>query len=153
MKNTRVYIGFECLSYSGYITCIHKATILVFFVRNILYFYCFSDNDPYEHLNISDKDGLLLDKHDSFYHTTKSLLVLFQISGIMPIMRVPPGKYIVLKQNITIIYHNLSILIQKLNLSIEPRSGGYLLPTCGLTSSGALNAFWCILVSDKLLIR
>lgn len=33
----------------------------------------------------------LLDRHDSFYHTTKSLLVLFQIMGVMPIMRSPKG--------------------------------------------------------------
>ncbi|KAF9420053.1 hypothetical protein HW555_003647 [Spodoptera exigua] len=38
---------------------------------------------------ITDKDGALLDAHDSFYITTKSLLVLFQIMGVMPIMRVP----------------------------------------------------------------
>ncbi|XP_026319057.1 gustatory and odorant receptor 22 [Hyposmocoma kahamanoa] len=38
---------------------------------------------------ITDKDGKLLDDHDSFYKTTKSLLVLFQIMGVMPIMRVP----------------------------------------------------------------
>ncbi|XP_028038328.1 LOW QUALITY PROTEIN: gustatory and odorant receptor 22-like [Bombyx mandarina] len=38
---------------------------------------------------ITDKDGALLDKHDSFYLNTKSLLVLFQIMGVMPIMRVP----------------------------------------------------------------
>ncbi|VVC96357.1 unnamed protein product, partial [Leptidea sinapis] len=31
---------------------------------------------------ITDKDGELLDKHDSFYITTKSLLVLFQIMGV-----------------------------------------------------------------------
>lgn len=37
-------------------------------------------------------DVNLLDEHDSFYHTTKSLLVLFQIMGVMPIMRSPPGK-------------------------------------------------------------
>ncbi|XP_050348717.1 gustatory and odorant receptor 22-like [Nymphalis io] len=37
---------------------------------------------------IEDKDGELLDYHDSFYVTTKSLLVLFQIMGVMPIMRV-----------------------------------------------------------------
>lgn len=35
-------------------------------------------------------DPNLLDKHDSFYHTTKSLLVLFQIMGVMPIHRNPP---------------------------------------------------------------
>ncbi|XP_055849218.1 gustatory and odorant receptor 21a [Episyrphus balteatus] len=35
-------------------------------------------------------DPKLLDKHDSFYHTTKSLLVLFQIMGVMPIHRNPP---------------------------------------------------------------
>ncbi|XP_063622034.1 gustatory and odorant receptor 22 [Cydia splendana] len=40
-------------------------------------------------LQITAQDGELLDKHDSFYITTKSLLVLFQIMGIMPIMRVP----------------------------------------------------------------
>ncbi|CAO1312193.1 unnamed protein product [Diamesa serratosioi] len=34
----------------------------------------------------------MLDKYDSFYHTTKSLLVLFQIMGIMPIMRSPKGS-------------------------------------------------------------
>uniref|UniRef100_A0A182U118 Gustatory receptor n=1 Tax=Anopheles melas TaxID=34690 RepID=A0A182U118_9DIPT len=36
-------------------------------------------------------DVNLLDQHDSFYHTTKSLLVLFQIMGVMPIMRSPKG--------------------------------------------------------------
>lgn len=41
---------------------------------------------------ITEKDGVLLDEHDSFYLTTKSLLVLFQITGVMPIMRVPKGK-------------------------------------------------------------
>lgn len=34
----------------------------------------------------------LLDKYDSFYKTTKSLLNLFQIMGIMPIQRSPPGS-------------------------------------------------------------
>ncbi|CAG4975223.1 unnamed protein product [Parnassius apollo] len=38
---------------------------------------------------ITDEDSALLDQHDSFYMTTKSLLVLFQIMGVMPIMRVP----------------------------------------------------------------
>lgn len=33
----------------------------------------------------------ILDKYDSFYYTTKSLLVMFQIMGIMPIMRTPKG--------------------------------------------------------------
>lgn len=33
-----------------------------------------------------------MDKRDSFYHTTKSLLVLFQIMGVMPIMRSPKGS-------------------------------------------------------------
>jgi gustatory receptor len=33
-----------------------------------------------------------MDELDSFYHTTKSLLVLFQIMGIMPIVRSPKGK-------------------------------------------------------------
>lgn len=36
-------------------------------------------------------DVNLLDQHDSFYHTTKSLLVLFQIMGVMPIVRSPKG--------------------------------------------------------------
>lgn len=40
---------------------------------------------------ITDKDGPMLDDHDSFYKTTKSLLVLFQIMGVMPIMRVTKG--------------------------------------------------------------
>ncbi|XP_059617236.1 gustatory and odorant receptor 22 [Phlebotomus argentipes] len=38
-----------------------------------------------------ENDPELLDYHDSFYKTTKSLLVLFQIMGIMPIMRSPSG--------------------------------------------------------------
>ncbi|XP_005189991.1 gustatory and odorant receptor 21a-like [Musca domestica] len=55
-----------------------------------------ADNDD---VNLSDyyvpkeetvDDPELLDKHDSFYHTTKSLLVLFQIMGVMPIHRNPP---------------------------------------------------------------
>lgn len=37
-----------------------------------------------------------LDARDSFYHTTKSLLVLFQIMGIMPIMRAPKGDFFLL---------------------------------------------------------
>jgi gustatory receptor len=41
----------------------------------------------------SENDVDLLDKHDSFYHTTKSLLVLFQLMGVMPIMRSPPGSH------------------------------------------------------------
>lgn len=41
-----------------------------------------------KHETIDDPE--LLDKHDSFYHTTKSLLVLFQIMGVMPIHRNPP---------------------------------------------------------------
>lgn len=39
-----------------------------------------------------DLDPHAMDEHDSFYHTTKSLLVLFQIMGIMPIMRSPKGE-------------------------------------------------------------
>lgn len=38
-----------------------------------------------------EEDVEILDKYDSFYYTTKSLLVLFQIMGIMPIMRTPRG--------------------------------------------------------------
>lgn len=44
--------------------------------------------------NDDDFDPEAMDKHDSFYHTTKSLLVLFQIMGIMPIMRSPKGYFI-----------------------------------------------------------
>lgn len=36
-----------------------------------------------------DEETLL--KYDQFYKTTKSLLVLFQIMGVMPIMRTSPG--------------------------------------------------------------
>lgn len=38
-----------------------------------------------------EEDVDILDKYDSFYYTTKSLLVMFQIMGIMPIMRTPRG--------------------------------------------------------------
>lgn len=38
-----------------------------------------------------EEDVNILDKYDSFYYTTKSLLVMFQIMGIMPIMRTPRG--------------------------------------------------------------
>lgn len=34
----------------------------------------------------------VLDHYDNFYHTTKSLLVLFQIMGVMPIERNPKGN-------------------------------------------------------------
>lgn len=34
-----------------------------------------------------------MDNRDSFYHTTKSLLVLFQLMGVMPIMRSPKGEF------------------------------------------------------------
>uniref|UniRef100_A0A1B0CPT9 Gustatory receptor n=2 Tax=Lutzomyia longipalpis TaxID=7200 RepID=A0A1B0CPT9_LUTLO len=39
-----------------------------------------------------ETDPDILDYHDSFYKTTKSLLVLFQIMGIMPIMRSTAGS-------------------------------------------------------------
>lgn len=55
-----------------------------------------ADNSSPTHLYIRPKevelDVDLLDKYDSFYDTTKSLLVLFQIMGIMPIQRSPKGK-------------------------------------------------------------
>lgn len=60
-----------------------------------LFSFFFSPDSSPTHLYIRPKevelDVDLLDKHDSFYHTTKSLLVLFQIMGIMPIQRSPPG--------------------------------------------------------------
>lgn len=34
-----------------------------------------------------------MDIRDSFYHTTKSLLVLFQLMGVMPIMRTKKGEF------------------------------------------------------------
>lgn len=43
------------------------------------------------HKNV-EPDPAMLEKFDSFYHTTKSLLVLFQIMGVMPIERVGLGK-------------------------------------------------------------
>lgn len=56
----------------------------------------FADDSSADHLYIRPKevelDVDLLDKYDSFYHTTKSLLVLFQIMGIMPIKRSAPGE-------------------------------------------------------------
>lgn len=61
--------------------------------KNVFFFL---ENSSPTHLYIRPKevelDVDLLDKYDSFYHTTKSLLVLFQIMGIMPIRRSGPGK-------------------------------------------------------------
>ena len=37
-------------------------------------------------------DPDLLEQYDNFYQTTKSLLVLFQIMGVMPIERSAKGK-------------------------------------------------------------
>lgn len=39
-----------------------------------------------------EPDPELLDQYDNFYQTTKSLLVLFQIMGVMPIERSSLGK-------------------------------------------------------------
>lgn len=39
-----------------------------------------------------DFDPDEMDEHDSFYQTTKSLLFLFQIMGVMPINRSPKGE-------------------------------------------------------------
>ncbi|XP_060536116.1 gustatory and odorant receptor 22-like [Cylas formicarius] len=39
------------------------------------------------HRDIEPDDPNLLEEHDNFYQTTKSLLVLFQIMGVMPIER------------------------------------------------------------------
>ncbi|XP_055298688.1 gustatory and odorant receptor 22-like [Sitodiplosis mosellana] len=55
-----------------------------------------ADNSSPTHLYIRPKevelDVDLLDEYDSFYKTTASLLVLFQIMGIMPIRRSAPGE-------------------------------------------------------------
>lgn len=53
-----------------------------------------SPSDFYLNKEKEEFDPDALDKHDSFYYTTKSLLVLFQIMGIMPIMRSPKGDYL-----------------------------------------------------------
>lgn len=44
-------------------------------------------NDPEAKRKVEDEDPELLYQFDSFYHTTKSLLVLFQVMGVMPIDR------------------------------------------------------------------
>lgn len=58
---------------------------------SLVWISAYDTKDIYEP-QITEKDGELLDKHDSFYITTKSLLVLFQIMGVMPIMRVPKSE-------------------------------------------------------------
>lgn len=42
--------------------------------------------------NEIEPDPELLEEYDNFYQTTKSLLVLFQIMGVMPIERPTKGK-------------------------------------------------------------
>ncbi|XP_018567012.1 gustatory and odorant receptor 22-like [Anoplophora glabripennis] len=42
---------------------------------------------PASGIRVSNADPELLHQYDNFYHTTKSLLVLFQIMGVMPIER------------------------------------------------------------------
>lgn len=49
------------------------------------------DSNNYIRKENIEEDVDILDKYDSFYFTTKSLLVMFQIMGIMPIMRTPKG--------------------------------------------------------------
>lgn len=39
-----------------------------------------------------EADPELLEQYDNFYQTTKSLLILFQIMGVMPIERAGKGK-------------------------------------------------------------
>ena len=50
-----------------------------------------SNDHHYIRKETIEEDVEILDKYDSFYYTTKSLLVLFQFMGIMPIMRSPRG--------------------------------------------------------------
>lgn len=75
---------------------------------------CTGDAKDQTHLYMRPKDVEmdveLLDKHDSFYHTTKSLLVLFQIMGVMPIMRSPKGE-LHSENSRTIIQLNFVLLI------------------------------------------
>jgi hypothetical protein len=56
-----------------------------------------------------DFDPDELDETDSFYDTTKSLLVLFQISGVMPIMRSPKGEILMKIWQILFSYHWLTL--------------------------------------------
>lgn len=42
---------------------------------------------PASGVRVNNPDPELLHQYDNFYHTTKSLLVLFQIMGVMPIER------------------------------------------------------------------
>lgn len=49
------------------------------------------DSHSYIRKETIEEDVDILDKYDSFYYTTKSLLVMFQMMGIMPIMRTPRG--------------------------------------------------------------
>lgn len=61
----------------------------------ITFFYLnFADNnfDLYIRTKEVEVDVDLLDEYDSFYDTTKSLLVLFQMMGIMPIQRSRKGQ-------------------------------------------------------------
>lgn len=64
------------------------------FFKITLFYFNFADNnfDLYIRTKEVEVDVDLLDEHDSFYETTKSLLVLFQIMGIMPIQRSRKGK-------------------------------------------------------------
>lgn len=55
-----------------------------------------------------------MDARDSFYHTTKSLLVLFQLMGVMPIMRSPEGEFL---DFIAIIIKYLSQIILQIKLN------------------------------------
>ncbi|XP_044736884.1 gustatory and odorant receptor 22 [Chrysoperla carnea] len=75
-----------------------------------------------------DEETLL--KYDQFYKTTKSLLVLFQIMGVMPIMRTSPGRttfywtskatvYAYFLFTIETIYVTI-IFKERLNIMLEP---------------------------------
>lgn len=75
---------------------INEIEIFNYLLENLSKINCIqSDNSSPTHLYIRPKedeyDVDLLDEYDSFYKTTKSLLVLFQIMGIMPIKRSAPG--------------------------------------------------------------
>ena len=83
----------------------------------------------------------LLDKYDSFYKTTKSLLVLFQIMGVMPIARCAPGEWC--DDRIIRIDGQLRNIVafQEGELSERPFDGsrGY---SCGPTSSTVYCQWW-----------
>lgn len=82
-------------------------------------------------------DPDLLDKHDSFYHTTKSLLVLFQIMGVMPIQRSPPGNLLFAYKIIQTNIFGMTVRFAQDRIKNALHSIGVPVYLCGPTSSMA----------------